>query len=186
MLVIEHPARSGWTLGGTVKPAESTPAWHRFRLTVAPKTTATLAVEETASDPDASRSTRSPTIRWRCSSATRPSPRRSSGARRGPSAKAEIARLDRADRRRQSEIDTIGRDQERVRENMQALKGSGEERQLLQRYVRAARRAGNRIETLRRELEGLAAERTKAQAELTELHRGDRGLKSFRLDDLEA
>lgn len=31
VLVIEHPARTGWTLGGTVAPVETTPAWHRFR-----------------------------------------------------------------------------------------------------------------------------------------------------------
>ena len=46
-LVIEHPVRAGWTLGGTVKPDESTPAWHRFRVTIEPKKTVMFVVEET-------------------------------------------------------------------------------------------------------------------------------------------
>ena len=31
-LVIEHPVRAGWTIGGTVTPTETTPAWHRFKV----------------------------------------------------------------------------------------------------------------------------------------------------------
>jgi len=45
-LVIEHPARVGWTLGGTVKPEESTAAWHRYRVTIPARSSATLTVEE--------------------------------------------------------------------------------------------------------------------------------------------
>jgi hypothetical protein len=45
-LVIEHPARAGWTVGGTVAPVESTASWHRYRVTVEPKATVNVAVEE--------------------------------------------------------------------------------------------------------------------------------------------
>ena len=46
-MVIEHPARTGWTLTSPVKPAESSATAHRFRVAVAPKATATLTVGET-------------------------------------------------------------------------------------------------------------------------------------------
>ena len=68
--------------------------------------------------------------------------------------------------RRQAEIDQIGRDQERVRENMRSLRGSSEERQLIQRYVKQLDEQETRIETVRREVASLTAERAKAQAEL--------------------
>ena len=45
-VVIEHPARTGWTLTSPVKPAESSATAHRFRVAVAPKATATLTVGE--------------------------------------------------------------------------------------------------------------------------------------------
>ena len=73
---------------------------------------------------------------------------------------------------RQSEIDQIARDQDRVRENMKSLKGSSEERQLLQRYVKQLDDQENRLELLRRELQGSTAERQKAQAELNKFIEG--------------
>src|SRR6185436_7548393 len=45
-VVVEHPLRAGWTLTGAVKPAESSAGAHRFKIAVAPKSTATLTVAE--------------------------------------------------------------------------------------------------------------------------------------------
>ena len=80
--------------------------------------------------------------------------------------KAAIARLDGEIAARQREVETIGRDQERVRENMKSLKGSAEERQLVQRYVKQLDDQETRLETVRREVQSLTAERQKAQADL--------------------
>jgi hypothetical protein len=166
-LVVEHPARAGWTVGGTIKPVESTPQWHRFRVTIAPKTTATFTVEDvrpvqtqvtlnSITDDQVALLVREQVLSGPLEAALREVVAR----------KAEIARLTGEINRRQMEIDQIGRDQERVRENMRSLKGSSEERQLLQRYVKQLDDQETRIETLRRELQSLTAERAKAQADL--------------------
>jgi hypothetical protein len=47
-VIVEHPARPGYELRSDAKPTESTAAWMRFRLSVAPKQTSDLIVEEAA------------------------------------------------------------------------------------------------------------------------------------------
>ena len=91
-------------------------------------------------------------------------------ARRG-----EIAKLTAAIGARQAEIDAIARDQERVRGNLQALKGSSEERALLQRYVQQLGDQETRIDVVRKELQALTAQRDKAQADLNEFVLGITG-----------
>jgi septal ring factor EnvC (AmiA/AmiB activator) len=80
--------------------------------------------------------------------------------------KADVARLTAEGARRRTEIDQITKDQERLRENMKSLKGSAEERQLLQRYVRQLNEQENRIEALRGEAQAIAGQIEKARAEL--------------------
>ncbi len=170
VLVLEHPIRTGWTIGGTIAPAESTAAVHRFRVPVAPKTTVTFVVEETR-PVQAQISVSSITdnqiavlVRDQALSATL-----QASLREIQTKKAEVARLSGEAAARQREIDQIGRDQERVRENMRALKGSAEERQLVQRYVKQLDDQETRIEVLRREQQALAADAQRAQAELNQL-----------------
>jgi hypothetical protein len=45
-VIVEHPARVGYELKSETRPAETTAGWMRFRLPLAPKQTASLAVEE--------------------------------------------------------------------------------------------------------------------------------------------
>jgi hypothetical protein len=45
-LVIEHPVRAGWKLGGTVTPIETTATWYRFVSSWRRRRQATMAVEE--------------------------------------------------------------------------------------------------------------------------------------------
>jgi len=166
-LVIEHPVRAGWTLGGTVTPVETTATWYRFRVVVAPKTTATMAVEEvhpieaqygisTLTDDTVTMLVRAQVMPDGLEASLREVLTR----------KAEIARLTAEMTARQTELDTIARDQQRVRQNMQALKGSREERDLLQRYVRQLGEQENRLEVVRVELEKLTATRTRAMTDL--------------------
>jgi hypothetical protein len=167
VVVIEHPARAGWTVGGGATPIETTPAWHRFRVSVAPKTTATFTVEEThplqtqysissITDDQVALLVREQAITGPVAAALREVLAR----------KAEIARLTNEVSVRQREIEQIGRDQDRVRENMKSLKGSSEEKQLLQRYVKQLDDQENRLDVLRREAQALTDQRQKAQADL--------------------
>ena len=166
-LVIEHPVRAGWALGGTVKPDESTPAWHRFRVTVEPKKTVTFVVEETRAN-HTEFSVNAVTddqvavlVREKSLTVAQETALREIIAR-----KAAIDAISQQIAVRQSELSRIGTDQTRVRENMRALKGSSEEKQLLQRYVKQLDEQETRLDLLRKELEDLNARRAKAQEDL--------------------
>ncbi len=67
---------------------------------------------------------------------------------------------------RKRESDQIAGDQNRIRENMKALKGSSEEKALLQRYVGQLDAQESRLTTLRKESSDLAAQLSQARAEL--------------------
>jgi hypothetical protein len=175
-LVIEHPVRAGWTLGGTVTPAETTATWYRFRIVVAPKTTATMAVEEVhpAETQVAISSVTDDTVTLLVRTQAIPASLEAS-LREVVTRKTEVARLTSEMASRQSELDAIARDQQRVRENMQALKGSREERDLLQRYVRQLGEQESRLEVVRAELAKLTAARQQAQADLAAFIEGLKG-----------
>lgn len=172
-LVVEHPIRGGWTLGGDLKPAESTPAAHRFRLTVAPSTTATFTVEETrpVETRVAVSSITDNQLQVWITAGLLDEPALAS-LREVLRRKAVIADLSTQIGTRESEVTTIGRDQERVRENMKSLKGTADERQLVQRYVRQLDAQETRLETLRAEAASLTAQRNAAQAELNKFIEG--------------
>jgi hypothetical protein len=166
-LVIEHPVRAGWTLGGTVKPVESTLAWHRFRVTIEPKTTVNFVVEESrvsASQFSVSSVTDDQVtllVREKILTAAQEAALREVIAR-----KAAIAALAERIDVREAEINEIGADQTRVRENMRALKGSSEEKQLLQRYVKQLNDQETRLDAVRKELNDLTVQQQKAQEDL--------------------
>jgi hypothetical protein len=166
-LVIEHPARIGWTLGGTVKPEESTAAWHRFRVTIPARSSATLTVDESQpvvtqvsiSEIDADRITilvRDKAISPQLEAALREVMRR----------KTELNRLTEQRRLLDLEDSRINADQVRLRENMKALKGTAEERALLQRYVKQLDDQETRLEAVRKEHASLQDQISKAEAEL--------------------
>jgi hypothetical protein len=171
-LVIEHPVRPGWTLGGAMKPVETTAASHRFSLTIAPRTTATFDVEETRSvdsqialasltDDQLALFVRNKAISAELETQLQEIQRR----------KAGIARLSAALSRLEGEAGVIANDQQRVRDNMQALRGSAEERQLVQRYVKQLNEQEDRLAAIRREIAALQAQRQNEQLELTDLMR---------------
>ena len=67
---------------------------------------------------------------------------------------------------RKGESDQIAADQNRIRENMKALKGSSEEKALLQRYVGQLDAQENRLAVMRKETGNLTAQQNAEQAEL--------------------
>lgn len=169
-VVIEHPARPGWKLTSTEKPAESTAAAHRFRVAVAPKSTATLTVAEAylhdqrigvtnISDDQIALILRGKNV----AAGVEPQLRAIAAQSR------DVTAVQRAIADRQAEVRRIGEDQARVRENLKALKGSEAEKALIQRYTTQLGTQEDRLDVLRRETETAEADRAAKQLELTRL-----------------
>ena len=70
---------------------------------------------------------------------------------------------------RQREVETITKDQARVRENMKALKGSAEEKALLQRYAHQLDSQEDRLNALNKEISDLQEKQTQARNQLDQI-----------------
>ncbi len=166
-MIIEQPIRSGWKLTETLKPAEETATAYRFRVEVKAKDSTDFVVEE--SSPTSTQITlnnitepmiRSFTLKHELT------PELEKFLRGMLAQKDAIAKLDADLRQKQSELDSIGVDQNRVREDLQALKGTAEEKALAQRYVKELDEQETRLATLKKEIVDLQAKRKVAQQEL--------------------
>jgi hypothetical protein len=80
--------------------------------------------------------------------------------------KDAVAKLEADLKEKGDEADSIGDDQDRVRENLGALKGTAAEKALAQRYVKELDEQETRLATLKKEIIDLEARRKKAQQEL--------------------
>jgi chromosome segregation ATPase len=80
--------------------------------------------------------------------------------------KAELSGLQRRLEALQNERNTIGVDQQRLRENMKALRGSAEEKQLLQRYTRQLDAQETRLDALQTEIARTETDMEKVRGEL--------------------
>jgi len=83
--------------------------------------------------------------------------------------KAELSAIERRLNALMTERNTIAQDQQRLRENMKALRGSNEEKQLLQRYTRQLDQQETRLETLQSDMTRTTAEIERARLELIAL-----------------
>jgi len=79
-----------------------------------------------------------------------------------------VVALDAQIKAREGEIAEITKDQDRLRENMKALKGTAEERQLLQRYTGELNTQEDRLAVLRGQIADLHAQRNAKDAEFQE------------------
>jgi hypothetical protein len=167
-VVIEHPLRDEWKLLGGVKPDETSNDVYRFKVAVKPKSTETLTVEEShpldytyriaALTPDQF------TMMLRQKSIN---PQVEQALQRVLAKKQEISAVSNQAREKQASIDTIFRDQERVRENLKALKGS--EKALLDRYTRQLDDQENQLAALRKEIDSLQQKQRQLQDELNRM-----------------
>ncbi|MGB0033968.1 MAG: carboxypeptidase regulatory-like domain-containing protein [Candidatus Acidiferrales bacterium] len=167
-VLIEHPLRAAWALAGKgPEPDETTSSVYRFRLKVEPKATATLAVHEArpiqASYQITNLTDDQIVVYSRQKSI---SPEIEAAFRKIVEQKNRVAALDTEVERRDTEKQKIYDDQQRLRENMKALKGSAEERALTQRYTQQLADQETRLQTLERETSDIQAKRDQAQAEL--------------------
>ena len=71
-----------------------------------------------------------------------------------------------------SEVEEIGKDQERLRDNIKALTGTAEAKQLIGRYVAKADTQETRLEQLNKDKQSLHDERLKLQGDLEGMIRG--------------
>jgi len=164
VLVIEHPARPEWTLAkGAADPEEKAPAEYRFRMEVPAKASASLPIEEVRTlattyelsnltDDQIGLFVKQGTI----------TPEMAQALGKISAQKAVVAKLEEEMENRQKDIDRIVEDQGRLRENMKALRGSAEEKALLQRYTKQLDEQETQLETLRRKIQDTEAQRDKA------------------------
>jgi len=167
-VIVEYPSQEGWELTkGTPKPEESSASFHRFRVPVEAGKSAELTVESfhplettyelTNLDSDEV----ALLVQQR-----RLTPAMQQSFNRILAQKDKIGGIDQQINQRKQESDQITADQNRIRENMKALKGSSEERSLLQRYTKQLDSQEDRIATLRGETDDLRKQRDTAEAEL--------------------
>jgi hypothetical protein len=163
-VVIEHPARPGWKLTDDEKPEESSASFHRFRLTVEPRKTTTLQVKEYRPilNSYALTNVTDNQIKFFLEQKMI-NPDVEKALRRIAAQKNDIVALDAVITGRRSQVSSISEDQQRVRENMKALKGSAEEKALVERYVRELNEQEDRVQALRREITEMQQKRDAAQ-----------------------
>jgi hypothetical protein len=163
-VVIEHPIQSGWKLEKDMQPEESTPSFHRFRMSIDPKKTETLVVKEyrpissryeltNLNDDQIGFFLEQKMINLEVERALRQIIRQ----------KNDVAAVDAEISSRQGLITSISEDQQRVRENMKALKGSAEEKTLVERYARQLNQQEDQMESLHKQIADLQQKRDEAQ-----------------------
>src|SRR5712672_347331 len=167
-VILEHPIRSGWKLvGEETKPEESSATHYRFRIAVEPGKTEKFSVKEsrpevmriylsTLTDSQLAAFVHEGTIK----------PAVEEELRKTMSKKFEIFNVEQETKSREQETELIDKDQARLRENMKALRGSPEEKALLQRYARELDAQEDRLAGLRKEISDLKAKRAELQAQL--------------------
>lgn len=155
-VIVEHPVRTGYKSRGGPEPIETTSQYKRYRLEVPVKQTATLAIEEAR--PQASTiaitdlDAKSLAVHIKDGSIN---PAMEQALRRILAAREVVNSLNAQHELRETERDGIYDDQQRLRENIKSLKGTPEEKALLQRYTQRLNQQEDRLEALRKEMEDL-------------------------------
>ena len=170
-LVVEHPARAGWSLAKSAKePEEKAPGTYRFRLEVPAKATASLPVEEMRTlDVTYAISDLSADQIELFVKAKTITPEMAQALQKIMDQKAVVAKLEDEMENRQKDIDRIVEDQGRLRENMKALRGSAEEKALLQRYTKQLDEQETQLESLRKTIRDTEAQRDRANEQLEKM-----------------
>ena len=169
-VVIEHPAREEWKLAPGPKPEETSASFLRFRVAVGPGKTETMQIEE--SHPEDSEYELSDLDDKQVAVITQQkqlTPAMQDVFRRVLAEKNLVSGLENQTKARQTEIDAINKDQARIRENMKALKGSAEEKALLQRYTKQLDSQEDRLNILNKEISDLQQKQAQEQQKLEKM-----------------
>ena len=169
-VVIEHPARENWKLTEGPKPEETTASYLRFRVTVPAGQTGNLKIEEF--HPESSEFVLTNLDEKQVAFITQQrqiTPAMQDAFRHVLDQKNKVDTLGAQIKARQHEVETITKDQARLRENMKALKGSAEEKALLQRYTHQLDAQEDRLNTLSKEISDLQEKQTQARNQLDQI-----------------
>jgi hypothetical protein len=171
VVVVEIPTQEGWSLTkDTPKPEESTASLHRFRVPVEAGKTAELNVEAVHPEEMQYALTNvDSNLVALLGRQQRVSPTMQQAFDQIFVQKTKVSALDKEIARRGEETNRINSDQSRIRENMKALKGSAEEKSLVQRYTGELNKQEDRLAAIRSEVEGLQQKRNEAASELDRL-----------------
>jgi hypothetical protein len=169
-LVIEHPVRNGWTILPAPEAAEVTAAAVRYRLPVAGRNEAALTVTERliietrhAVDELNDRLIAS------FSQGGIPDAEVRRALQPVVDAREAVAALERQLSELATQVTTIANDQARIRDNVQALGSSRQERSLRERYTRELNAQEDQLRDLQAEMARLSTERDLRRAELSRL-----------------
>jgi hypothetical protein len=170
-VLIEHPLRPGWMIAESgPQPEETTSNVGRFRVSINPKATQTLELNE--SQPTETRfaltnlTNDQITVFLQQKSIT---PAVEAALRKIVQQKTQVDALDDEVSKRDEQKGRIFDDQQRLRENLKALKGTQEERALTQRYTQQLADQETRLETLNRESADFQAKSDQAQKDLDDM-----------------
>jgi len=166
VLVIEHPVRSGWKLAPGMTPAEASPTTHRFRVPLDPGKEVAFEVSESRTGESAihiSNLSDEEIVEWR--QAGIDAAALENTVKPVLEKKREMEAYESRRAGLEAERQKIVQDQERLRENMKALRGSSEERQLLRRYTAQLDGQEDRLADLERRIASEIQARDKAAEE---------------------
>lgn len=174
VVYIEHPVREGWELSkDTAKPASTTQRYHRFRVELGPRATVEIPVTERRALMDT----------YDISNFTRPQldffiakgyidARTRDALEKIIDLKVNIASVNGRIRALDAEAEEITKDQERYRENIEALSKTSEAKTLIARYIAKADAQETRLEQITKDKKAALDEQTRLQEELTKMVRG--------------
>ena len=169
-LVIEHPLRAEWKLADSLKPAETSANTYRFKIQAASKQTQKLEVEEYKQLENSVyiNNLDNDVISTYLNEKSIPVSLEKT-LRDIVMQKGVINGIGLKTQSKNREIETINNDQSRVRENMKALKGSAEEKALIERYTRQLNTQEDQLESLRKEVVALNQQYQQEQAKLDKM-----------------
>jgi hypothetical protein len=165
--IIEHRVRTGYELLSEDRPVETSSGWMRFRKQIDPKQTAQLVVEEsrpissTFSVEKISGEQLEVFVRGGAISKSI-----EEALRKILAQKEVVSNFEAKKSAKESDVEAIFEDQQRLRENIKSLKGSAEEKALLQRYTQQLNQQEDRLEALRKDTQSLQSQIEKEQTTL--------------------
>ena len=168
-VVIEHPSREGWKLADGAKPEETSASYLRFRIAVGPGKTENLKIEEFHPEQTQYELSELDDDQVKLISEQPLTPAVRDIFRKILDQKNQVSSIETQIGMRQREVDSISKDQARVRENMKALKGSSEERALLQRYTKQLDSQEDRLGVLSKEISDLHDKKSKAEDQFDQM-----------------
>ncbi len=166
-LILEHPVRNGWKLAADLKPLEQTTAAYRFPMEISAKQTKTFTVDETRPTTTQFLLTNLDQKQVEAfATAHQLTPEIEKTLRQILAQKDAIAKFTADLQAKKENVDRIFQDQERLRENMKALKGTPEEKALAERYTGELGDQETQLDAVRKEMSSIQAQQAQGQQQL--------------------